>query len=576
MKDYGAPLAHKVSGGHKLAQALKAKGVRQVFTLSGGFVNPIFMGCLEQGIDLIGARSETEAGFMAVAMARATREPAVVVAEPSGFTNYVSAVADAYLAGDPVIFISASANMHHFDNGGFKELPQSDVVRSMTKYAVEVSAPERIGWFLDKAYDIANNHPKGPVQLTIPINHLFTGKLGVPLEGRCFDPARRKTHTAIAHPDDVAEVAALLRRARRPAIIAGAGVWYGHAEVGLLQLAERWGIPVFTPFCHIKAINIGHPQHMGLLDHDLNPMSRLVGEQADLILMFGGVLDFALNFGEEPVIGKQTTLVAVNATPQELSKNMLADIRICGDLQHLAQTLAVVPDAGVADPGWMPLLRRERLDCVAKYRELLTASVQPVHPLRMCFDVIASLSPSDVLVIDGGDIACWAEVALNLWVADGYPVGEVVASGPWEQMGIGSAYATAYKMARPDARVVLITGDGSLGLSPGWTSMETAVANDLQIIVVVSNNAQWGMIQEQQKAMWGKVVGTSLRDVDYHKVYAASGTHATLVRDPAELPHALHAAYAQDKPALIEVKTLSAASPSTETMVRIRIQTADH
>ena len=105
--------------------------------------------------------------------------------------------------------------------------------------------------------------------------------------------------------------------------------------------------------------------------------------------------------------------------------------------------------------------------------------------------------------------------------------------------------------------------------------METAMARELDIVVVVANNAQWGMIQEQQKAMWGKVNATSLRDLDYYKVYQAAGAHAQLVTDPAQLKPALESAHGQGLPAFIEVKSLPVPSPSTETMVKIRVQTAD-
>ena len=129
---------------------------------------------------------------MAAAMARLTREPAVCLAEPSGFTNYISAVAEAHYTGDPVIFISASANSNNFDNAGFKEMPQANVVDCMTKYAIEVNDAQRIGWFFDKAYDIAVNQPTGPVQLAIPTNFLFSGR--VELEQRAgsrkFDTGR--------------------------------------------------------------------------------------------------------------------------------------------------------------------------------------------------------------------------------------------------------------------------------------------------------------------------------------------------------------------------------------------------
>ena len=121
MKDISKTQPGKITGGHMLARALKAKGIDRVFSLCGGFINPIYMGCLEYGIEVVGTRNELEAGFLASATTRCTRKPSVVIAEPSGFTNYISAIAEAYYAGDPVIFISATANANNFDNQGFKE-----------------------------------------------------------------------------------------------------------------------------------------------------------------------------------------------------------------------------------------------------------------------------------------------------------------------------------------------------------------------------------------------------------------------------------------------------------------------
>ena len=103
-----------------LVQALKDKGIERVFSLCGGFINPITIACREYGVDVVATRNEMEAGFMAAATARLTREATVCIAEPSGFTNYISAVAEAHFAGDPVIFIGVSSNSHHFDNDGLK------------------------------------------------------------------------------------------------------------------------------------------------------------------------------------------------------------------------------------------------------------------------------------------------------------------------------------------------------------------------------------------------------------------------------------------------------------------------
>ena len=578
MTGTSAPLAGKFSGGHMLVQALKDKGIERVFSLCGGFLNPITIACREYGIDVVATRNEMEAGFMAAATARLTRQATVCIAEPSGFTNYVSAVAEAHFAGDPVIFIGVSSNTHNFDNNGLKELPQADVVKCMTKHAVEVNEPGRIAWFVDKAHDIATNHPMGPVQLTIPTNFVFTGKVDSepPAGARAIDRTRRKTHRPHPDPEDVEQVEDILRAAARPAIVAGGGVWYSQAEKDLEALATRYGIPMFTPFTHFKSIDMSHPLYMGLLDYHQNPCSRLVGAEADVVLLLGGRLDFGVNFGEAPLIGKDTTLISVNPTARELSNNALADVRVCSDVKAFVQSLNASARITPADADWADRIRQARLDSLTPYRQFLESAELPVHPLRLCYDVLMSLGKDDILVVDGGDISCWCETAFNAWAFEGRKIGGIIANGPWEQMGTGPAFSTAVKMARPESKVVLITGDGALGLAPGLTPMETAIDRGVAVTMIVANNAQWGMIQEQQKAMWGQVYATSLRDVDYHKIFEAAGAHAQLVTEPGETVPAVKRAWEQNQsaPSFIEVKTLPTASPVTQGLIEMRVRTA--
>lgn len=580
MIDLSKTAPGKITGGHMLARALRDKGIDRVFSLCGGFINPIYMGCLDYGIEVVGTRNEMEAGFLATAMSRCTRKPSVCIAEPSGFTNYISAIAEAYYGGDPVIFISASANSNNFDNQGFKEMPQADVVKCMTKYSIEVSDAQRIGWFLDKAWDIATQHPTGPVQLCIPTNYLFTKQLNAePAEGaRRYDPTRNKIHRPMPNDADLSEVSSILRNAKRPAIIAGPGVWYSEADKDVAALADKWNIPVFVPLTHSKSIDQSHRCAAGLIDYHQNVCSRLVGQEADVILLLGGKLDFPLNFGEAPLINANSTVISVNATARELSNNALSDVRVCSDVKMFIQQLTKQENLGAAmDADWLQRIQSSRKEHVAQFNDILTApsAGDSVHPLRLCFEVLMSLEENDICVIDGGDIASWFETAINAWALQGRPIKGIFAPGPWEQMGTGPAFGTAIQMANPDSRVVLITGDGSFGLAPGFTPMETAVDYGIPVTIVVANNAQWGMIQNQQKAMWaGKVVATSLRKMEYHPIMAAAGVFSQTASNVTGVTSALKAARNQNQPAFIEVKTEAASSPITQGLVDMRIRTA--
>lgn len=155
---------------------------------------------------------------------------------------------------------------------------------------------------------------------------------------------------------------------------------------------------------------------------------------------------------------------------------------------------------------------------------------------------------------------------------EGRAVGGIFAPGSWEQMGTGPAFATAMQLARPNARVVLITGDGSFGLAPGFTSMETAIDRDIGVTMVAANNAQWGMIQEQQKAMYGRINATSLRDMDYHKILEAAGAYSQLVTDQQTYASVLSKAMSNPAPAFIEIKSLPTPSPITQGLIDMRVR----
>jgi acetolactate synthase-1/2/3 large subunit len=141
-------------------------------------------------------------------------------------------------------------------------------------------------------------------------------------------------------------------------------------------------------------------------------------------------------------------------------------------------------------------------------------------------------------------------------------------------MGTGPAFATAVKLARPGSRVVLVTGDGSIGLAPGFTPLETSIDYNAPVTVIIANNSQWGMIKNQQKSMWGRECGTSLRNIDYYKIFEAAGAYAELIEQPDDIKQALKRAWASGKTACLEIKTKADPSPMTAGLIEMRVKTS--
>jgi acetolactate synthase-1/2/3 large subunit len=564
-----------IQGGHLLAKSMHAKGIQRAFALAGGFVNPIYDGLLEYGIDLVAARSEQEAGFLADMQARITRQPSVCIAEPSGFTNYISAAAEAYHAHDPVIFISANSISHRWDRKGFKETEQAKMMEPITKYSIMVNEGERIPEFFNKAYHIASNHPTGPVQLSIPVDFLYSRYDAVLKEDeRDFDSSRAKIHCAYPDPKDISQVVEHLNQAKAPVIVAGGeAIWWEHAEEELQEFSSVTGIPVFNPTWHIKMHDLTHNFNMGLADIHQNPASRLIFQESDLVLILGCPLDFTLDFGEAPLLNNNTKLITVNSSARELADNHVADVKILSHVNTFLSTLQTNASSISVDKSWVEKIRSHRKENNQRHQQAATSNETPIHPLRLCLDVLHSLSEKDYLCIDGGDIYGWLETALNIWALEGKRINGLIHSGPFDQLGNGVSFATAAKLNNPDSNVVLIAGDGAFGLAPGLPP-ETAIHYEAPITIVVAKNKAWGMINQQQKAIWNRAFKTELRDVPYYKMVEAMGGYGELVENPEDLIPALKRSFESKVPSLIDAVTKNIISPITQGLTDMRERSA--
>ena len=565
----------KIQGGHLLAKVMKAKGINRAFGLAGGFVNPLYDGLLEYEVDLVGARSEQEAGFLACMEARVSRQPAVCIAEPSGFTNYISAAAEAFHANDPVIFISANSIFHRWNRMGFKETEQARMMEPITKYSMMVPDGARIPEFFNKAYHIATHFPTGPVQLSIPVDFLYSGYVGKQeTTEREIDISQTKVSCPYPHPDDVDKVVKELDSARAPVIVAGGeAIWYEKAESELQAFSSQTKIPVFNPTWHIKMHDLTHEFNMGLADIHQNPASRLIYEESDLILFLGCPLDFTLDFAEPPLINKNTKLITVNSSAGELVTNHIANEFIISSTKAFLSELNKRATDIKTDQEWAEKIRTHRIENNKKHTEAITSNEGPIHPLRICLDALHSLGENDYLCIDGGDIYGWLETALNIWALEGKRIKGLIHSGPFDQLGSGVSFATAVKMNNPDSKVVLIAGDGAFGLAPGLPP-ETAIHFNAPITVIVAKNMAWGMINQQQKAIWGREYQTNLRDVPYSRMVEAMGGYGEVVENPDDIIPALQRSFDAKVPALIEAVSANIISPITKGLTDMRERSA--
>ena len=556
----------RVRGGVLLARALRDKGAERVFTLAGGFCNPALEGFMECQIPVVNCPHEQVAGHLADGHSRISRKPTVCLVGPEGFANAVPAMLEAAGERSPVIFVTGSSTLKRQSAGGFKEIDDVAIAKPLVKYSVQVTDGSRIGEFVERAWQAATSGYPGPVHISIPVDIMFSSfDVDAGRDERPWKRSARSRSRAWPDPEALTRILNLIARAKRPVIIAGHGVWWSRSEQALEETGRRLQIPIFNVPYHAKLLSEGSEAYMGLADfHQYHP-SRQAIHEADVIVMVGGRLDNQMNFGNPPFFKRETTLICVNGSSEELDWNYAADEVLLSDpgafLEALGQT-------GTTWPDWFAAQRSRREGWVNEWEDHVAAETArdeanggPMHPLQLALDVQSAMDDGDWLVFDGGNTHFWNEIATNMAGWRGRELSGVMHPGNYSLLGVGVSFGLSAKALHPDRNVVVVSGDGAF-LS-GGLSIEVAFQERLPITVVIDNNGGLDCISQQQERLFesGRHFATDFRDIPFHGMIEGLGGHGELVTCRSELAPALRRAFGSGRPACVNVKCRGVISP---------------
>ncbi|HET6614471.1 MAG TPA: thiamine pyrophosphate-binding protein [Dehalococcoidia bacterium] len=530
----------QIDGGDLVARMLKREGIDTIFTLSGGHIQNIYDGCIDEGIRVIDTRHEQVAGHAAEGYSRLTRKcgVAVVTAGP-GVTDTVTAVATAYQNASPLLVIGGAAPLRTSLMGALQEIPGTvEMMRPITKWAATIPFTNRIPDYLAQAFRIALTGRYGPVFLEIPSDILF-GRLeeeqvrmpeGYRTEGKTQGDAAL-----------VAQAAQMLANAERPAVMGGTGVYWSDAGDALRELAEKVQAPIYLNDMGRGTVSQEHAQFR-------SRTRRTAFGEADVVLFAGTMMDFRLRYGGS--VGPQAKIIAIDIDPNELGRNRGIDAGIEGDPK--ATLRAITAEIGartIRHDEWLDKLRDGETKVLELRQKWLHSDASPIHPLRLCNEMAKFVDEKTIVVGDGGDIVATASQVLPV-----NQPGQFMGPGPLGTLGVGTGFCIAAKSVRPDAKVLMVNGDGSFGLN-GF-DFDTLVRFNMPVVAVVGNDRQWGQILVGQEKMYGeeRVVATRLADnARYDKVVEALGGHGEFVTEPGDIFPAIERAFASGKPACVNV-----------------------
>lgn len=528
----------KISGGHLVARALKQEGVGAIFTLCGGHIIDIYDGCLDERISIIDVRHEQTAAHAADGWTRLTGVPgvAVVTAGP-GTTDAVTGIANAFRAQSPMLLIGGQTPRKQYHMGGLQELDHVSILKPITKLATSVLDTERIPELVSMAFREAYNGRPGPSFLEIPHDVLVSQ---VEEDAVRFPVSYRSRGRPHGDPQLVQQAADWLSHAERPAVLAGSQVWHCRGTDALRAFAERAEAPIYLNGSARGSLP-------ATFSYFFNRSRRQALAQADVVLVLGTPFDFRLGYGRRLAQGAR--VVQVDLDYGELGHNRDVEIGIVGDAGAVLEQLTAALDPKGRTRAWLDSLRqleRQRLD---EDLPALKSDAVPIHPLRLAHELNDFLRADTIFIGDGGDVVTMSASAIQP-----RRPGQWLDPGPLGTLGVGTPFAIAAKVARPQQDVVILFGDGAFGCT-GF-DYDTLIRFNLPVVGVVGNNAAWNQIRFGQLEKYGQErggVANLLAPTRYDRIIEAMGGHGAHVTEPAQIRPALEQARESGRPALVNV-----------------------
>lgn len=537
-----------MNGAELLVHTLVQAGVRRMFSLSGNQIMPVYDACIDSGIAIVHVRHESAAVHMADAWAQVTGEigVALVTAGP-GFGNALSALFSARHSESPVLLLSGDSPIGADGSGAFQEMPQVDIARSMVKTTLRPARVEQLGRDTAAAIACARSGRPGPAHVALPFDVL---------NAAASDTCRVGAAELERHPGTLAspvaeDIVGRIARAKRPMILTGPCMNRSRNGARVRALETVLGVPV---------VAIESPR--GLRDPALGTFADVLAS-SDLVVMLGKPVDFAVGFARPPAVDAAAELVVVDPDEgvidraRRLAGNRVA-VSACADSDLAADAIVAAASASAAaEPGASSRAWYDDVAGAIANRTVVADARVRFHPRAVCEAVqwILDAAVEPVLVCDGGEFGQWAQALCTAPTR--------IINGLSGAIGGGLCHALAAKLARPEATVVAMMGDGTAGFH--FAELDTAVREGAAFVTVIGNDFRWNAEHQIQLRDYGpnRLIGCELApSARYDLAAAGFGCHGEHVTDPAGIDAALERALASGRPACVNAEIDGVAAPT--------------
>lgn len=484
-------MSETINGARIVLETLHRLGVTDMFGYPGGAVIPIYDEIYSfPDIKHYFVRHEQGAAHAADGYARVSGKVGVCLATSGpGATNLVTGIMTAYMDSVPMLAITGQVGRALIGKDSFQEADIQGITMPITKHNYLVQDIHDLPRIIKEAYFIAGTGRPGPVLIDIPkdiqttsismaeYNKLF--EVPIHLEG--YDPTYK------GHQGQIKKAATLIKNAKRPLIIAGAGVLKSSAMDEIKELAEKANIPVCNTLVGLGSFPGDHELALGMVGMHGTVAANYSTEEADLVIAAGIRFHDRIT-GHPDFFCKKAKIIHIDIDPAEIDKNVTINVPIVGDLKQVLTELNALVEAATHD-AWLGQIRAWQDEYPMVVPELVDGELNPQYVLS---ELNKIANRDAIIVTDVGQHQMWAAQFLTHKMPH-----TIVTSGGAGTMGYGLPAAIGAQIGAPTKQVILVVGDG--GFQMTFEELMMVKQYDLPIKIIIINNGFLGMVRQWQE-----------------------------------------------------------------------------
>ncbi len=511
-----------MKGGEAIIKALKNNGVDTIFGYPGGQVIPFYDMLYDSDLNHILVRHEQCAAHAAEGYARASGKVGVCLATSGpGATNLVTGIANAYMDSSPIIAITGQVPSYLIGNDAFQEADILGITMPITKHAYQIKDVNDIPSIIKSSFEISSSGRPGPIVIDVP-KEVQEGELTEFIEESINTPGYNPTIKG--NVKQIKKVAQMIKKAKRPIILAGGGVIIANAEKELKIFAKLINAPVCTSLMGKGSIDENDELAIGMLGMHGREVANQSVNKSDLLIVIGCRLSDRTTGKLEEFI-PNSKLIHIDIDPAEIGKNVDVDVPIVGDAKDILKSLNKELANNSPDTSW--------LDNVIKFKKSAiprrTYDNIPLKPQQVIKEISNAINEDTIITTDVGLHQMWAAHFLDISKPRKF-----ISSGGLGTMGFGFPAAIGAKIACPENPVVSIVGDG--GFLMVSQELATIKEYDIPVIVPILNNRKLGMVYQWQNLLYNKRLSqTDLgNSPDFVKLAESFGINAIRIEKPGD------------------------------------------